>query len=80
MAIKIFFMNYKVFELQNLVKDLSKIIMKWIRKIISYFDEIITNKVTENINNKLKLIKRYAYDFIYFDNFRTKVLLSYSNY
>ena len=73
-------MNYKVFELQNLVKDLSKIIMKWIRKIISYFDEIITNKVTENINNKLKLIKRYAYDFIYFDNFRTKVLLSYSNY
>ena len=41
-----------------------------------YFDERITNGVVEGINNKLKLIKRSAYGFRNFDNFRIRVLLS----
>ncbi len=51
--------------------------MRWIGEIIGYFNERITNGVVEGINNKIKLIKRSAYEFRNFDNFRTRVLLSW---
>lgn len=54
----------------------KKTIVRWLGEIISYFDERITNGVVEGINNKLKLIKRSAYGFRNFDNFRIRVLLS----
>ncbi len=53
----------------------KKTIIRWIGEIIAYFDERITNGVVEGINNKLKLIKRSAYGFRNFDNFRNRVLL-----
>ncbi len=55
----------------------KKTIRRWIGEIIAYFDERITNGVVEGINNKIKLIKRSAYGFRNFDNFRTRVLLSW---
>lgn len=55
----------------------KKTIVRWIGEIIAYFDERITNGVVEGINNKIKLIKRAAYGFRNFDNFRTRVLLSW---
>ena len=55
----------------------KKTIVRWIGEIISYFDERISNGVVEGINNKLKLIKRSAYGFRNFDNFRNRVLLSW---
>ena len=57
--------------------DSKKTIVRWIGEIIAYFDERITNGVVEGINNKIKLIKRSAYGFRNFDNFRTRVLLSW---
>ena len=53
----------------------KKTIIRWIGEIIADFDERITNGVVEGINNKLKLIKRSAYGFRNFDNFRNRVLL-----
>lgn len=55
----------------------KKTIRRWIGEIITYFDERITNGVIEGINNKLKLIKRSAYGFRNFDNFRHRVLLTW---
>lgn len=57
--------------------DSKKTIGRWIGEIIAYFNERITNGVVEGINNKIKLIKRSAYGFRNFDNFRTRVLLSW---
>ncbi|MGF1590793.1 MAG: transposase, partial [Pleurocapsa sp.] len=54
----------------------KKTIVRWLGEIISYVDERITNGVVEGINHKLKLLKRSAYEFRNFDNFRTRVLLS----
>nr|WP_253274126.1 transposase [Myxosarcina sp. GI1] len=53
----------------------KKTIIRWIGEIIAYFDERITNGTVEGINNKLKLIKRSAYGFRNFNNFRNRVLL-----
>ena len=55
----------------------QKTIIRWIGEIIAYFDERITNGVVEGINNKLKLIKRSAYGFRNFENFRNRVLLTW---
>ncbi len=52
-------------------------IIRWIGEITAYFDERITNGVVEGINNKIKLIKRSAYGFRNFDNFRIRVLLTW---
>jgi transposase len=63
-------------EAQAYYPESQKTIVRWIGEIISYFDERITNGVVEGINNKLKLIKRSAYGFRNFQNFRIRVLLS----
>jgi transposase len=63
-------------EAQAYYPESKKTIVRWIGEIISYFDERLTNGVVEGINNKLNLIKRSAYGFRNFTNFRTRVLLS----
>ena len=55
----------------------QKTIIRWIDEIISYFDNRTTSGVVEGINNKLKLIKRSAYGFRNFDNFRVRCLLNW---
>ena len=55
----------------------KKTIVRWLGEIIAYFDERVTNGVFEGINHKLKLIKRSAYGFRNFDNFRNRVLLTW---
>jgi len=47
--------------------------------ICNYFLSRTTSGVMEGINNKLKLIKRQAYDFVNFDNFRTRLLACFSH-
>ena len=66
------------------LKDVSKYfpksfgtIRRWIGDIIAYFDEGTTQGVVEGINNKLKLIKRRAYGFRNFDNFRLRSFLTW---
>ncbi|WP_445302269.1 transposase [Microcoleus sp. F4-D5] len=39
-------------------------------EIVAYFDRGTTQGVVEGINHKLKLIKRKAYGFRNFENFR----------
>lgn len=52
-------------------------IIRWFDEIIAYFDNGTTSGAVEGINNKLKLIKRSAYGFRNFDNFRIRCLLNW---
>lgn len=52
-------------------------ILRWLDEIVAYFDNKTTSGVVEGINNKLKLIKRSAYGFKNFDNFRVRCLLTW---
>lgn len=47
--------------------------------ICNYFISRTTSGMMEGMNNKLKLIKRQAYGFINFGNFRTRLLACCSN-
>jgi transposase len=64
-------------QVKNLFPKSSQTIKNWIGEIISYFDNRTTNGILEGINNKLKLIKRTAYGFRNFNNFRTRVFLDW---
>ena len=52
-------------------------IRHWIGAIIAYFDERTTSGVVEGINNKWKLIKRRAYGFRNFTNFKLRSFLTW---
>lgn len=52
-------------------------IIRWFDEIIAYFDNGTTSGTVEGINNKLKLIKRSAYGFRSFENFRIRCLLNW---
>ena len=52
-------------------------IYRWLDEILAYFDNRTSSGVVEGINNKLKLIKRSAYGFTNFDNFRNRCLLNW---
>jgi transposase len=47
----------------------------WLIPICNSFDCVYTNGFTEGKNNKIKVLKRLAYGFRNFDNFRTRILL-----
>lgn len=47
--------------------------------ICNYFLSRTTSGVMEGINNRIKLIKRQAYGFANFDNFRARLLACFSN-
>ncbi len=47
--------------------------------ICNYFLSRTTSGVMEGINNRIKLIKRQAYGFVNFDNFRARLLACFSN-
>ncbi len=55
----------------------SQTIVRWFGDIINYFEHRTTNGVVEGINNKLKLIKRAAYGFRNFENFKLRSLLNW---
>ncbi len=54
-----------------------KTIVRWLGEIVGYFERRTTQGVVEGINNKIKLIKRSAYGFRNFENFRRRTLLSW---
>jgi transposase len=55
--------------------DSVKTITNWLDEIIAYFDNRTTSGGVEGINNKLKLIKRSAYGFRNFENYKNRCLL-----
>lgn len=54
--------------------SLRKTLLKWKNEILAYFETKITNAKTEGYNNKAKVIKRRAYGFRSFKNYRLKLL------
>jgi transposase len=62
---------------QKYFPESLKTIKRWIDEIIAYFDNRTTNGMVEGINNKLKLIKRNAYGFRNFNNFKFRSLLTW---
>ena len=49
-------------------------VCRWEQEILTYVDERITNGFVEGTNNKIKLIKRRAFGFRNFENFRYRIL------
>jgi len=56
------------------ILSLRKTLLKWKNEILAYFETKITNAKTEGYNNKAKVIKRIAYGFWSFKNYRLKLL------
>lgn len=59
--------------------EASTTIRNHLEGISNYFRNRTTNGVMEGINNRIKLIKRQAYGFVNFDNFRERLLACFSN-
>ncbi len=69
--------NRRQFKCKNCGKPFSEE-LDWVKKRRIYSTRLAREIVrVEGINNKIKLIKRSAYGFRNFDNFRTRVLLSW---
>jgi transposase len=58
-------------SLNNFIKTVNN----WQEWILNYFDENLTNVFAEGLNNALQLLKRKAFGFRNFSNFRLRVLL-----
>lgn len=56
------------------IQTLRKTLMKWREEILNYFATRLTNARTEGFNNKAKVVKRRAYGYKSFENYRLKVL------
>jgi len=55
-----------------------KTLLNWEENILNYFDEWVSSGFVEGVNNKIKLIKRKAFGFVNFENFRTKIIDCFS--
>lgn len=56
------------------IKTLRRTLIKWKEEILNYFLTGLTNARTEGFNNKAKVVKRRAYGYKSFRNYRLKVL------
>jgi len=64
-------------EKARLFVDAVKTIKNWFHSIVNYFHHRTTNGPAEGINNKIKVIKRMAYGFRNFANFRLRILAAF---
>lgn len=64
---------------QSVYGDVIQTIRNHLDGICNYFLNRTTSGVMEGINNKLKLIKRQAYGFTNFENFRARLLACFSH-
>lgn len=53
-------------------------LLNWEENILNYFDNWVSSGFVEGINNKIKLIKRKAFGFVNFENFRIKIIDCFS--
>ena len=56
------------------VQTLRNPLFKWKDEILNYFKTGLTNAMTEGFNNKAKLVKRRAYGYKSFKNYRLRLL------
>ena len=64
-------------EKENLFPKFRKTLSSWMDKIANYFRQRTTSGMVEGINNKIKLIKRRAFGFRNFGNFRLRVIAAF---
>ena len=62
--------EYEIPELKKFCKTLSN----WKEEILNYYDYWISNGFVEGMNNKIKTIKRRAYNYRNMNNYRIRVL------
>lgn len=65
--------NLKVRHLFPFLKTIGK----WKKYMLAYFEQRYTTSPVEGINNKIKTIKRRAFGYLNFDNFRRKALIDF---
>jgi transposase len=56
------------------LQTLRRTLMRWRREILAYFGTGLTNGRTEGFNNKAKLVKKRAYGYRSFKNYRLRLL------
>lgn len=66
-------------QVRNVYCEVITTIRNHLNGICNYFRTRTTNGVMEGINNRIKLIKRQAYGFVNFNNFRERLLAPFSN-
>jgi transposase len=54
--------------------EFVRTVLNWEESILNYFEEWVSSGFVEGVNNKIKLIKRKAFGFVNFDNFRIKII------
>jgi transposase len=64
-------------EKEHLFPRFRKTLSNWLDKIANYFCQRTTSGMVEGINNKVKLIKRRAFGFRNFENFRLRVIAAF---
>jgi len=62
---------------KHLFPKFLKTLSNWMDKIANYFHQRTTSGMVEGINNKIKLIKRRAFGFRNFGNFRLRVIVAF---
>jgi transposase len=65
-------------QAQDVYSEVITTIRTHLDGICNYFRSRTTNGVIEGINNRIKLIKRQAYGFVNFNNFRERLLACFS--
>jgi transposase len=63
---------------QSFYHEATQTIRKHLQGICNYFISRATSGVMEGINNRIQLIKRQAYGFVNFNNFRSRLLACFS--
>jgi transposase len=56
------------------IQTLRRTLMRWRSEILNYFISRLTNGRTEGFNNKAKVVKRRAYGYKSFRNYRLRLL------
>jgi transposase len=67
----------RIAEKEHLFPKFRKTLSNWMDKIANYFRQRTTSGMVEGINNKIKLIKRRAFGFRNFGNFRLRVIVAF---
>ena len=56
------------------LQTFRRTLIRWRREILAYFETRLTNARTEGFNNKAKLVKKRAYGYRSFRNYRLRLL------
>ena len=61
------------------LQELAGTIHRWRKWILNFFHARVTSEVTEDINTKIKLLKRLAYGLPNFAHLRARILMAFTH-